>query len=275
MSFFNKFNETEKINLFLGDFLVRTAGYPTRIELARLLMKDMKENIKGYIRDENSLFQVSQVYLDGVVSSRSSLLKKIKNLYETNRDAKEILNVFSESDKINAVFSTDYDIVLDDINSNRVVKILPTDEVIREYSNGEIKHYKILGDTEKHEKVFVSVQDFRKLKVLDFYKNFFNSIKNEIETYPTIILGLDLNNLDLIDVLEVILAKADKKDVIYAVSNSNVLKTKTIERLNDLGIKLLPHTEEEFFKELRSYLASESLDENELREAYVGKKLFR
>ena len=89
MSFFNKFNDTDKINLFLGDFLVRNAGYPTRRELAKLLMKDMKENIKGYIRDENSLFQVSQVYLDGVVSSRSSLLKKIKNLYETNRETAE------------------------------------------------------------------------------------------------------------------------------------------------------------------------------------------
>ncbi|WP_297596295.1 SIR2 family protein [uncultured Cetobacterium sp.] len=275
MSFFNKFNETEKINLFLGDFLVRTAGYPTRIELAKLLMKDMKESIKGYIKDENSLFQVSQVYLDGVVSSRSSLLKKIKNLYETNRDAKEILSVFSESDKINAVFSTNYDIVLDDINSNRVVKVLPTDDVLRESLKGEIKHYKILGDADKHEKVFVSVQDFRKLKVLDFYKNFFNAIKNDIETYPTVILGLDLNNLDFIDVLEVVLEKVDKKDVIYAVSNSNVLKTKTIERLSDLGIKLLPHTEEEFFKELKYYLTSEVLDENELKEAYIGKKLFR
>ena len=68
---------------------MRNAGYPTRRELAKLLMKDMKENIKGYIRDENSLFQVSQVYLDGVVSSRSSLLKKIKNLYETNRETAE------------------------------------------------------------------------------------------------------------------------------------------------------------------------------------------
>ena len=79
MSFFNNFNDTDKINLFLGDFLVKNTGYPTRRELAKLLIKDMKENIKGYIRDENSLFQVSQVYLDGVVSSRSSLLKKIKN----------------------------------------------------------------------------------------------------------------------------------------------------------------------------------------------------
>lgn len=275
MSFFNKFNDTDKINLFLGDFLVRNAGYPTRRELAKLLMKDMKENIKGYIRDENSLFQVSQVYLDGVVSSRSSLLKKIKNLYETNRETVEVLNIFSESNKINAVFSTDYDIVLDDINCNKVVKILPTDEEFTIASNGEVKHYKILGDVNRHEKIFVSIQDFRKLKVLDFYKNFFRNIKEDMESYPTLILGLDLNNSDFIDMLEVVLTGVNPKDVIYAVSNSNVLKTKTIERLNELGIKLLPHSEEEFFKELKSYLCSMQLDDSELKEAYIGKKLFR
>ena len=275
MSFFNKFNDTDKINLFLGDFLVRNSGYPTRRELDKLLMKDMKENIKGYIRDENSLFQVSQVYLDGVVSSRSSLLKKIKNLYETNRETAEVLNIFSESNKINAVFSTDYDIVLDDINCNKVVKILPTDEEFTIASNGEVKHYKILGDVNRHEKIFVSIQDFRKLKVLDFYKNFFRNIKEDMESYPTLILGLDLNNSDFIDMLEVILTGVNPKDVIYAVSNSNVLKTKTIERLNELGIKLLPHSEEEFFKELKSYLCSMQLDDSELKEAYIGKKLFR
>lgn len=275
MSFFNKFNDTDKINLFLGDFLVRNAGYPTRRELAKLLMKDMKENIKGYIRDENSLFQVSQVYLDGVVSSRSSLLKKIKNLYETNRETAEVLNIFSESNKINAVFSTDYDIVLDDINCNKVVKILPTDEEFTIASNGEVKHYKILGDVNRHEKIFVSIQDFRKLKVLDFYKNFFKNIKEDMENYPTLILGLDLNNSDFIDMIEVVLTGVNPKDVIYAVSNSNVLKTKTIERLNELGIKLLPHSEEEFFKELKGYLSSAQLDESELKEAYIGKKLFR
>jgi len=275
MSFFNKFNDTDKINLFLGDFLVRNAGYPTRRELAKLLMKDMKENIKGYIRDENSLFQVSQVYLDGVISSRSSLLKKIKNLYETNRETAEVLNIFSESNKINAVFSTDYDIVLDDINCNKVVKILPTDEEFTIASNGEVKHYKILGDVNRHEKLFVSIQDFRKLKILDFYKNFFKNIKEDIENYPTLILGLDLNNTDFIDMLEVVLTDVNPKDVIYAVSNSNVLKKKTIERLNELGIKLLPHSEEEFFKELKGYLCSMSLDDSELKEAYIGKKLFR
>ena len=275
MSFFNKFNDTDKINLFLGDFLVKNTGYPTRRELAKLLIKDMKENIKGYIRDENSLFQVSQVYLDGVVSSRSSLLKKIKNLYETNKESADILSIFSESNKINAVFSTDYDIVLDDINSNKIIKILPTDEKSITISNGEIKHYKLLGDIDKHEKIFVSIQDFRKLKVLDFYKNFFKNIKEDVENHPTLILGLDLNNSDFIDMLEVVLSNINNKDTIYGVSNSNVLKTKTIERLNDLGIKLLPHTEEEFFKELKNYLGSTSIEETELKEAYIGKKLFR
>ncbi|MGL5355417.1 MAG: SIR2 family protein [Cetobacterium sp.] len=275
MSFFNRFNETDKINLFLGDFLVRQAGYPTRRDLAKLLIKDMKENIKGYIRDENSLFQVSQIYLDGVVTSRSALLRKIKNLYEANKDTTELLKGFSESERINAIFSTDYDIILDDVNSSKVVKILPTDERVGTFTGGEIKHYKLLGDVNRHEKLFISIQDFRKLKVLDFYKNFFKSMKEDVEKYPSLILGLDLNNIDFIDMLESILSGVEKKDVIYAVSSSNVLKTKTIERLNELGIKLLPHTEEEFFKELKNYLCSAQITELELKEATVGKKIFR
>ncbi|MGL6065460.1 MAG: SIR2 family protein [Cetobacterium sp.] len=275
MSFFNRFNETDKINLFLGDFLVRQAGYPTRRDLAKLLIKDMKENIKGYIRDENSLFQVSQIYLDGVVTSRSALLRKIKNLYEANKDTTELLKGFSESERINAIFSTDYDIILDDVNSSKVVKILPTDERVGTFTGGEIKHYKLLGDVNRHEKLFISIQDFRKLKVLDFYKNFFKSMKEDVEKYPSLILGLDLNNIDFIDMLESILSGVEKKDVIYAVSSSNVLKTKTIERLNELGIKLLPHTEEEFFKELKNYLCSAQFTELELKEATVGKKIFR
>ncbi|MGL6166768.1 MAG: hypothetical protein ACRC0Y_00615, partial [Fusobacteriaceae bacterium] len=101
------------------------------------------------------------------------------------------------------------------------------------------------------------------------------SMKEDIEKYPTLILGLDLNNIDCIDMLESILLGAEKKDVIYAVSSSNVLKTKTIERLNELGIKLLPHTEEEFFKELKDYLCSAPIMELELKEATVGKKIFR
>ena len=274
MNFFNKFNDTDKINLFLGDYIIKNTGYPTRVELAKLLMKDMKENIKGYIKDENSLFQVSQIYLDGVVSSRSSLLRKIKTLYETTKDTTEMVSVFSESSKINAIFSMDYDIILNDINSNKIIKLLPTDEVQKKALNGETKHYKILGDTDRHEKLFVSIQDFRKLNILDFYKVFFQNIKKDIEEYPTIILGLDLNNSDLIDVLETILKGVNKKDTIYAVSSTNVLKTRVVEKLSDLGIKLLPHTEEEFFKELKEYLCPVT-NSDVLEEEAFGKKLFR
>lgn len=270
MSFFNKFNESKKINIFLGDFLVKKAGCPTRIELAKLLMRDMKENIRGYIRDEHSLFQVSQVYLDGVISSRSALLKKIKKLYENNKQIDNVFDMFSETDKINAIFSTDYDIILDDVNSNKIVKYIPGDNISEEVH--EIKHYKILGDIEKYEKIFVSIQDFRKLKVLDFYKRFFQEIKKDIESFPTVILGLDLNNVDQIDVLENILSQVEKRDLIYAASNSNVLKTKTIERLNEMGIKLLPHTEEELYEELKEFIFGSKKEEEEVS---FGKKLFR
>lgn len=271
MSFFNKFNETDKFNLFLGDFLVKKIGYPTRMELAKLLMKDMKENIKGYIRDDNSLFQVSQVYLDGVVSSRSSLLKKIKNLYEASKEINEITNIFSNDEKINAIFSTNYDLVLDEINSNKLLKVLATDSSFPQKQEDKIRHYKILGDIAKYDKICVSIQDFRKLKVLEFYKNYFKEIKNEINNNPTFILGLDLNDLDFIDMLEFLLEGTNKKENLFAICNSNVLKTKTIERLNNLGIKLLPHSEDEFFNELKMFLEKNVENEEDLLE----KKIYR
>lgn len=272
MSFFNKFGDNTKFNIFLGDYLVKKAGYPTRVDIAKLLFNEMKETRKGYVTDENSLFEVSQVYLDGVVSSRSALLKKIKNLYAAERGGISLLNIFSESNKINSIFSMNYDVIFDSLNSDRLIKVLPTNTDIPYISENFVKHYKLLGDVENFDKIFISIQDFRKFKILDFYKEFIKSIKHDLNENPTIILGLDLDDTDFLNMLEVFITEK-KQDMIFAVSNSNVLKTKTLERLNSMGIKLLPHSEEDFVKELATYIdPSISFEE---REEYVGKKLFR
>lgn len=77
----------------------------------------------------------------------------------------------------------------------------------------------------------------------------------EINKYPTIIIGLDFNNTDLIDILELILSKDNMTTEIYAVNNSKILKTKVIERLNMIGVKILPYDEDEFINKLNLYLS--------------------
>lgn len=273
MSFFKNFNENDKINLFLGDFLLKYTGYPTRMDLTRLLIKDMKESIKGYIKDENSLFQVSQIYLDGIISSRSALLKMIQKLYEINIETGDLLESFSKTNKINSIFSTEYDTILNGLNN--IEKILPTDNNIElKMHTDKIKNFKILGDIDNYNKMFVSFQDFRKFSIISLYKSFFQQIQIEINKYPTIIIGLDFNNTDLIDILELILSKNNTTNEIYAINNSKILKTKVIERLNMIGIKILPYEEDEFINTLNFYLSPKTSKKN-LTKDIIEKKLFR
>ncbi len=266
--------DNSKINIFLGSFLTRVLEYPSKRDLSRVLTKDMKESIRGYVKDENSLFQTAQLYLDGLVGSKSTLQKKIKRAYETNATNVEILDDFLENDKINAIFSTDYDLTLEKINLSKVRKIVPTDEKIPDEIS-EIKLYKLLGDVTRYDLMFASTQDFKKLKLLEIHKKFFDKVREEIENYPTLIMDIDLNDVDFIEVLEFILKGVKNKENIYATTISNVLKAKTIERLNGLGVKFLPYSEEQLYSELKNFLSIDFDIEKGIKNNIIEKKYIR
>lgn len=272
MKFFQNLEKDTKINIFFGNFLTKFLKYPSKKELSHLLIKDMKDNLRGYIKDENSLFQTAQLYLDGLSGSKNTIQKKIKRAYEQNIINFEILDDFFENDKINAVFSTDYDLTLANVNAYKVEKITPTDtDILSETDN--IKLYKILGDVTRYDLMFVTTQDFKKLKLLELHKNFFIQVRKEIEQYPTLIMDIDLDDSDFIEILEFILKDVKNKNNIYATINSNIFKTKTIEKLNELGVKLLPHTEKELYSELKEFLSIDlSIDEE--KEINIFEKKF-
>ena len=53
-NFFDKFEKDQKLNLFIGDFLSKITGYPTRLEMAESILSDIKQSAKGYIRNIDS-----------------------------------------------------------------------------------------------------------------------------------------------------------------------------------------------------------------------------
>lgn len=258
MGIFSNFDGAKKLNIFLGDFLLKETESPTRLDLAKVCMKDMKDNKKAYIDEENSFFNISQVCLDKVIFTKNNLQVKIKSLYEVSKIESDLIKIFSESDKINSIISTNYDAILDEINPTKIVKYLVTD--IRDsFENGleQIKHYKIFGDITKYKDMCISQQDFRKLKNVPLYRNFFNAIREDMSIYPTVILGLDLMDIDLVNTLDFIISGMKEKKIVYATTSSNVLDTRTLERLSGLGIKVLPHSEEAIIKELGEFLADD------------------
>lgn len=262
MNFFKDLPKDGKINIFFGNFLTKFLNYPSKKDLTKLLIKDMKDSVRGYIKDDTSLFQTAQLYLDGLSGSKNTMQKKIKRAYEQSTSNLGLDNFF-ESEKINAIFSTDYDLTLENVNAYKVQKITPINDV-SSLNEKTIKLYKVLGDVTRYDLMFITNQDFKKLKLLDLHKNFFSQIRKELEMYPTVIMDIDLDDTDFMEVLEFILKDVENRENICATIGSKVYKTKSIEKLKELGIKLLTCTEKELYSELKEFLSIDfNIDEEE------------
>ncbi|MCJ8342665.1 MAG: SIR2 family protein [Cetobacterium sp.] len=267
MSFFDKLKGEKKVNLFLGDFIGRLIGYPTRAELCKILSKEMKEGIKSYIKNDNSLFQISQGYLDAVVDSRSNLLNKLKGFYEYKKIKSDFYETILNSGKINSIVTINFDTSLEDFYSDRVIKNTVYCEELKD-EEGKIPLYKMLGDFDNLEKVCVSNQDFRKLCVLPFYKKFWEEVRDNMNNYPTVFLGTDLDDPDFLYILEKIAHKKELNNM-YMITSSSVVTPHASEILNNYGIKILKEDEMQFLRELKNN------EEIITEEVVLEKKMYR
>ena len=103
-SFFDKFEKEQKFNLFVGDFLNKISGYPTRTDISEAILSEIKSSAKGYIKDLNSFSDIVQAYLDAVIDTKKNLIKQIKENFEyrynTNLDTyNNIINSKSEEEQ--------------------------------------------------------------------------------------------------------------------------------------------------------------------------------
>ncbi|MEF9933352.1 MAG: SIR2 family protein [Cetobacterium sp.] len=273
MSFFHKIKEEEKINLFLGDFIGGITGYPTRTELSKILTKEMKDNVKSYVKKTNSLFHVSQIYLDGVVGSKATLSGKLKSFFEYKKTKNDLYSVILDSNIVDTIITTNFDTSLEDFYSDRITKFNPYFEIEKNETDEKMAYYKLFGDFDNLDKVCVSKQDFRKLKVLPFYAEYWKAIENQMRKNSTVFLGVDLDDPDFIEVLSVMCNKENLNNL-YMVTSSSVVSPTVIETLNNFKIKLLTYNETEFLKGMKAMFENQQ-DETKQNEVVLKKKLSR
>lgn len=261
--FFDKFGEAQKLNLFIGDLISEITGFPKRVELADTVIFDIRQSAKGYIKNRNSFSDVAQAYLDAVVSSKNSLLKQLKEIFDMKHyNNVDIYNNIFELDYFKTIITMNYDTVLEKLYPNFINKITPTKNSVSE--DEKINFYKIMGDISNLEDIFITSQDIRKLKVLDFYNEFFSQICAELKSRPTLFLGVELKDPDFIDMLDFIMKKAGKIDQpMYIVSSTSVIDNKVSEVINKYNLKLTVFDETEFLNGIKDLLKKEPGDEKE------------
>ena len=259
----NFFDKEQKLNLFIGDFLSKLTGFPRRLELADMILSDIKQSAKGYIKNRDSFSDVAQAYLDAVVSSKKALLKQIKEIFDIKHLKNvEIYNDIFAADYFQTIITMNYDVVIEKLFSSMITLSTPNEYTIS--PDNKIRMYKIMGSIFNNEDFFVTSQDVRKLKVLEFYNKFFTELCKELQSRPTIFLGVDLKDPDFIDILDFIMKKAGGlTQPVYVVSSTSVIDSRIADVINRYNIKLTVFNEQEFLEGLRTLNVNEDSDEKE------------
>ncbi|MFK4784871.1 SIR2 family protein [Fusobacterium sp. MFO224] len=255
MSFFEKLDLEKKLNIFTGNFFQQSSDLPSRANISTILTNQFKFKNLGEIHDSCSLFEVSQCFVDDVISTRDGLLKKLQGIYEYKKGNQTFLESLVNSNVVASIINTNYDSSFEE-NAN-VFKATPFSDL--DSPDGRIRLYKVFGDLSDLESCVITKQDFRKLKLLPFYKLFWDSIRCELKVRNSIFLGIDLEDSDFFEFIEFLL-EGCSEDVkpMYFVTSKSVLDPKIIEFFNKYKIKLLVSNEYEFFKGLHSFLEGDS-----------------
>lgn len=251
-SFFSKFEKEQKFNLFSGDFLNKLSGYPTRSEISEAILSEIKNSVRNYIKDMSSFSDIVQAYLDSVVDTKKNLVRQIKENYEYRYNTNlEIYDNIISSNHFKTIFTINFDTILENNFPNTITKITPCQ--LKEIQDDKIGYYKFFGDINNVGTVFISSQDIRKLKSLEFYDNFFNKVRKEFELRPTLFLGISLEDSDLLDILDFIAAPIKNLQPLYMVTSTTIISSKAAELINKYNIKLITFGTKDFidyFKEI-------------------------
>lgn len=251
-SFFDKFDKEQKFNLFTGDFLNKLSGYPTRSDISEAILSEIRSSAKNYIKDMNSFSDIVQAYLDAVVDTKKNLVKQIKENFEYRYNTNlEVYNDIISSKYFETIFTINFDSILENNFSDRLEKITPYD--VKKVSQDKIRYYKFFGDIANLGTVFISSQDIRKLKSLEFYSEFFKRVREEFSLRPTLFLGVNLEDSDLLNILDFILAPTKDLQGIYMVTSTTIISSKSAELIGKYNIKLITSGTKDFidyFKEI-------------------------
>lgn len=260
MNFFDDIKLEKKFNLITANFYKELDSCPSRVKLSDFILKSFNYSNVNNLKID-SLFEVSQTFIDQVVCTKSGLFKKIQFLYENKKFDLGYINSLIDDNRISSIVNINYDNSF--CENPKAIKISPFDKT--SFTVGKSKIYKPLGDLVTADTCVITKQDFRKLKVLPFYKNYFDGIRYELKLRKNIILAFDIEDSDFFETLDFIFGDyPESLNDIYMVVKNTITDNKILNFIKKYNIQILKYDSLEFLEKLETSLNidPEILEEN-------------
>ena len=250
MNFFDDIKLEKKFNLITANFYKELDSCPSRVKLSDFILKSFNYSNVNNLKID-SLFEVSQTFIDQVVCTKSGLFKKIQFLYENKKFDLGYINSLIDDNRISSIVNINYDNSF--CENPKAIKISPFDKT--SFTVGKSKIYKPLGDLVTADTCVITKQDFRKLKVLPFYKNYFDGIRYELKLRKNIILAFDIEDSDFFEILDFIFGDyPESLNDIYMVVKNTITDNKILNFIKKYNIQILKYDSLEFLEKLETSL---------------------
>ncbi len=248
-----------KFNLFLGEIFNELVSLPTnRLIIKKLLSVTDKDVV--VLSNSLSLLEVVQKLMDKVLYDKKEIVEIISNIFsmESKFDLTFYKNIF-ESRMFSSIISTNYDYALEENFLNSIKINTPFN--ISQDETERTAFYKIFGDYKDRDSFIISTQDIKKVKVLPFYKDFWEKIRSEFNKRPTVLFGVNLEDKVCLDLLEYIIEKTNRLQPIYLYASDDIEKflidKKIVNFINKYSIEIIKGEKLDFISNMKEKFFSE------------------
>ena len=242
-----------KFNLFIGENFNELISLPTNQLIIRNLLSVTDRDVI-VLNNNLSLPELVQKLLDRILYGKKEIVEIINNIFsmESKIDLTFYRNIF-DSNIFSTIISTNYDYTLEE-NFLNLIKISTPFNVSHDES-GRIGFYKIFGDYKDRDTFIISTQDIKRVKMLAFYKEFWDKLRTEFNKRPTLLFAVNFEDKVFLDVLDFIIAKTDRLQPIYLYASDEIERIladkNIINFINKYSIEIIKGENEEFLDNIK------------------------
>ncbi|MDO4691138.1 MAG: SIR2 family protein, partial [Fusobacterium sp.] len=245
-------NNSNKFNIFLGEFLNKLTNSPTIQAISKELFSVKKKDFV-LINNNISLPELAQNLLDDVIFEKSEIIDILNRIFSENSKYNNIFyKELFDSNLFSTIISSQYDYIFEDYFFDLINKNTPFS--INKDGINKLSFYKLYGDLREAEHFILSTQDVKRVKLLSFYEAFWKKLAEELCQNPTILLGINFNDATFLGILNFIFAKTKGLHKPIFLYNESSIKTEAMENfLKKYSINLIEGTYSEFFNVIKKH----------------------
>ncbi|RUA07395.1 MAG: hypothetical protein DSY38_02855, partial [Fusobacteria bacterium] len=257
----------DKYALWIGDNVNKKLNIPTKYEIALKIYEVLSDETKYKVGEVKRITEISQIFLDSATGTMSSLM----NLLESELKYEGEGYPYSYLSKIDHI-----DTIITHSHSNIVERIWEEGDVHNIFepkpSTESTKNlFKVLGDYRHPEKIVLTSQNMRKVKMLKLYDEFWNNLDSKLRDKNLILLGVNLDE-DTKEVLKLAFSKLKSLPKSRYFVTATPLSLEDEEWVLSNGFEFIYEKDEEFINKIHLYLNGYEI-ENISKEEKIKEKL--